>query len=85
MTEGGYFDEDAFDAGLADGAVQAMARRQLSVSLAVALAMLAAAGLALVGEHRTAPIGMAAQQRIMRAEPPRLEVAQPAPAPATRG
>jgi len=85
MTEGGYFDEDAFDAGLADGAVQAMARRQLSVSLAVALAMLAAAGLALVGERHTAPVETAARHNIIRAEPPRLEVAQPAPAPATRG
>jgi hypothetical protein len=85
MTEGGYFDEDAFDAGLADGAVQAMARRQFSVSLAVALAMLAAAGLALVGERHTAPVETAARHNIIRAEPPRLEVAQPAPAPATRG
>jgi hypothetical protein len=85
MTEGGYFDEDAFDAGLTDGAVQATARRQFGVSLAVALAMLAAAGLAVVGERHAAPVEMAARHKIMRAEPPRVEVAQPAPFAATRG
>jgi hypothetical protein len=47
--------------------------------------MLAAAGLAVVGERHAAPVEMAARHKIMRAEPPRVEVAQPAPFAATRG
>jgi hypothetical protein len=85
MTEGGYsFDDDAFDDGLGDASVQAMARRQFSVSLAVALAMLAAAGLAVVGERPAAPIEMVARHDVIRTEAPPV-AAQPAPTEATRG
>lgn len=77
MTKVRYFDEDAFDAGMADGAVQALARRQFCVSLAVAFALLAAAGLMIVRERHQTPVEMAALHKIMRAEAPRMEVAQP--------
>ncbi len=86
MTEGGYsFDDDAFEEGMGDTSVQAMARRQFSVSLAVALAMLAAAGLAVVGERRAAPIEMVARHDVIRAEAPPAAFARPAPTEATRG
>ncbi len=86
MIEGGYsFDDDAFDEGLGDTSVQAMARRQFGLSLAVALAMLAAAGIALVGERHAAPIEMAARHDVIHADAPNAAVARPAPIEATRG
>ena len=87
MTEVGYsFDEDdAFDAGLGDNSVQAMARRQFSVSLAVALAMLAAAGLAVIGERPAAPIQMVARHDVVHPEARPAVTLQLAPVEATRG
>jgi len=83
MTEGGYsFDDDAFDAG--DSSVQAMARRQFSVSLAVALAMVAAAGLAVIGERHAAPLEMVARHETIRTPAPPV-AAQPVSFEATRG
>ena len=77
MTNARYFDEDALDAGSADKAVQDMARRQFGFSLAVAFALLAAAGMAAVkGVHVDAP-QVTAQHRIIRIEAPRVEMAQP--------
>jgi hypothetical protein len=43
MNDVRYFDEEPVDAASVDGAVGAMARRQLGVSLVVAFALLAAA------------------------------------------
>ena len=77
MTNARYFDEDTPDEGLADGAVQDMARRQFGFSLAVAFALLAAAGLATVKGVHVEPTQMTAQHRIIRVEAPRVEMAQP--------
>jgi hypothetical protein len=79
MTNARYFDEDedALDAGLADSAVQDMARRQFGFSLAVAFALLVAAGLAAVKGVHVEPAQMTAQHRIIRVEAPRMEMAQP--------
>jgi hypothetical protein len=77
MTNALYFDHDAPDSGLADSAVRDMARRQFGFSLAVAFALLAAAGLAAVKGVHSAPAQMTAQHRIIRIEAPRIEMAQP--------
>jgi hypothetical protein len=77
MTNTRYFDEDTLDEGLADGAVQDMARRQFGFSLAVAFALLAAAGLATVKGVHVQPAQMTAQHKIIRVEAPRMEMAQP--------
>ena len=77
MTNTRYFDEDTADEGLADGAVQDMARRQFGFSLAVAFALLVAAGLATVKGVHVEPAQMTAQHKIIRVEAPRMEMAQP--------
>ncbi|MGO8831780.1 MAG: hypothetical protein ACLQE9_03065 [Roseiarcus sp.] len=68
MTGAGYFDEDAFDERSTDSAVRAMARRQFGVSLAVALALLSAAGLMILREHRETPAESAALHSFMHAD-----------------
>jgi hypothetical protein len=81
--ETGYFDEEA--AGV-DDAVQAMARRQFGVSLVVAFALLAIAGLAAAQAPRNAPAQqMAARHKIIRVEAPQFVVAQPAAPAMTKG
>jgi hypothetical protein len=45
MKNAPYFDEDTLEAGIADGEVRAMAHRQFGISLVVAFALLAVAGL----------------------------------------
>ena len=85
MTDARYFDEDESEVGLADNAVQIMARRQFAVSLAVAFALLAAAGLAVANGVRVAPYEMAARHKIIRVEAPRIEIAQPALNAITKG
>lgn len=57
MSDRGFFDECADDAGQAD--VRAMARRQLSLSLAVAIALLGLAGLATVRAPHEASLELA--------------------------
>jgi hypothetical protein len=57
--------------------VQDMARRQFGFSLAVALALLAAAGMAAVKGVHVGPAQMTAQHRIIRVEAPRVEMALP--------
>ena len=85
MSDGGYsFDDDASDADFGGASIQAMARRQFGVSLVVGLAMLAVAGLAVVGERHPAPLEMAARHNVIHAEAP-VAVAQPAPSEASRG
>jgi hypothetical protein len=85
MTDARYFDEDALDASLADNDVQDMARRQFGFSLAVAFALLVAAGLAAVKGVHVEPAQMTAQHKIIRVEAPRLEMAQPVVNTAPRG
>jgi hypothetical protein len=52
MTNAPYFDEDTLEAGIADGEVRAMAHRQFGISLVVAFALLAVAGLIAVRAPR---------------------------------
>jgi hypothetical protein len=85
MTNARYFDEDAPESGLADSAVQDMAHRQFGFSLAVAFALLAAAGLAAINGVHVAPAQMTAQHRIIKIEAPRVEMAQPALNVSSRG
>jgi hypothetical protein len=85
MTEARYFDEDEREVGLADDAVQIMARRQFAVSLVVAFALLAAAGLAVANGFHAAPYEVAARHKIIRIEAPRIEIAQPALNAMTKG
>jgi hypothetical protein len=85
MTNARYFDEDALDDGSADKAVQDMARRQFGFSLAVAFALLVAAGMAAANGIHAGPAQMTAQHRIIRVEAPRVEMALPALTAIPRG
>jgi hypothetical protein len=72
---GGSFRDDE----MADGSVQLMAQRQFVVSLVVAFALLAAAGLKMaMGSHENSA-GMAARPQIMDAQTPHKTLAQPRP------
>ncbi|WP_158817660.1 hypothetical protein [Methylocapsa sp. S129] len=75
MTNGRYFDGDHVDVALTDGAVNVMARRQFGISLIVAFALLAAAGLIALRIHHETAAGMAARPHNVGAEAPRAEVA----------
>jgi hypothetical protein len=79
MTNAPYFDEEPLDAAADDGEVRAMAHRQFGISLVVAFALLAAAGLIAVKSPRGAPLEMTARHQISRPEAPHFELAQPAP------
>lgn len=74
MTEDRIFDGGECDAGLAD--MQAMARRQFSVSLVVAFALLAVAGVTMVSAPHEASLEMAAWNNAVEAA--RVQVALPA-------
>jgi hypothetical protein len=73
---GGSFRDDE----MADGSAQLMAQRQFVVSLVVAFALLAAAGLKMAtGPHENSA-GMAARPQVMDAQTPHKTLAQPRPA-----
>jgi hypothetical protein len=73
MIDAQYFDEEPADAGVEDGAVQEMARRQLGFSLVVAFALLAVAGLVAVrGSHEETIAAMAAPHRIAGVQAPQM-------------
>ena len=74
MSDRGFFDEGAYDAGLAD--LRAIARRQLSVSLAVAITLLGLTGLATVRAPHEGHLELAAWRGPLEAA--RVEVALPA-------
>jgi Tfp pilus assembly protein PilX len=78
MSDGRYFDDENADADVADRAVNVMARRQFGISLIVALALLAAAGLMAVGVRHETPVGMAARHPLVGAAAARAAVAQAA-------
>jgi hypothetical protein len=78
MSDGRYFDDENADAGVADRAVNVMARRQFGISLIVGLALLAAAGLMAVGARHETPVGMVARHPIVGAAAARAPVAQAA-------
>jgi hypothetical protein len=67
------------DDDLVGGSAQLMAHRQLVVSLVVAFALLAVAGLRMATAPHEKSAGMAAGAAIMRAETPQKAVAQPRP------
>jgi hypothetical protein len=72
---GGAFRDD----DISDGSAQLMAQRQLAVSLVVALALLAAAGLRMAtGPHENSA-GMAARPQVMAPATPGKTLAQPRP------
>jgi hypothetical protein len=88
MTNAPYFDfdEEAFDAAADDGEVRAMAHRQFGISLVVALALLATAGLIAMNSPHGAPFEMTARHQISRPQAPQFELAQPtSPLAAPRG
>jgi len=87
MTQSREFDEDAVIEGQADEVVQAMARRQFAVSLAVGFALLAIAGLTLVrpGASRDVLQETASRHRVVPAESRPVDVAQPVQQTAPRG
>jgi hypothetical protein len=58
------------------GAANVMARRQFGISLIVALALLAAAGMKAAGVRHETPVGMAARHALTGAAPARAPVAQ---------
>jgi hypothetical protein len=76
MAGFGSFDEE--DTGVADGAANMMARRQLRFSLIVALVLLAAAGMMAAGVRHETPVGMAARHAVLGAAAARAPVAQAA-------
>jgi hypothetical protein len=75
-SDGGALLMDRDDAPL-DASVQLMARRQLMISLVVALALLAVAGLKIAAASHEVRPGMAARHTIIRAETPRKALATP--------
>jgi hypothetical protein len=85
MTDAGYFDEDAREAALDDDVVQEMARRQFGISLVVAFALLAVAGVATVKGIHAAPAEMTAHHRIIHVEAPQTEMAQPSVSATPKG
>jgi len=87
MSNARYFDEDSFGADAVDQSIQAMARRQLAVSLVVACALAIVAGaMAITGTgFRPMTAQVAAQHRILKIEAPRVEMAQPSTKDLTRG
>lgn len=89
MTNARYFDEGAeeagSDAGAADYAVRAMARRQFGVSLVVGFALLAVAGLIAVQSPRGASTQTAARHRIVMPQAPQVEFAAPMAQAPTKG
>jgi len=72
-SDGPFHDDDSI------GSAQLMAHRQFVVSLVVAFALLAAAGLRMATAPHEKSAGMAAGAAIMRAETPHKTVAQPRP------
>ena len=78
MSDGRCFDDENADAGVADRAVNVMARRQFGISLIVALVLLAAAGLMAVGVRHETPVGMAARHPLVGAAAARAPMAQAA-------
>ena len=78
MTNAAYFDEEASDAGTDDAEVRSMAHRQFGISLVVAFALLALAGLIAVrAPHDEANLGTAAPHRIAGVQAPQMVGAQP--------
>ena len=78
MTNAPYFDEDALEASTADGEVRAMAQRQFGISLIVAFALLAVAGMMAVrAPHDEATVATAAPHRIAGVQAPQMVAAQP--------
>jgi hypothetical protein len=71
-----YFDEEKI--GVADSAANVMARRQFGISLIVALALLAAAGVMAAGVRHETPVGMAARHALVGAAAARAPMAQAA-------
>jgi hypothetical protein len=78
MRDGRYFDGDGADAARTDGAINVMARRQFGISLIVAFALLAAAGLMAAGIGHEKAAGMAARRHNVGTATPRAEMAQAA-------
>ncbi|MGA2044545.1 MAG: hypothetical protein ABSG83_14375 [Roseiarcus sp.] len=85
MTRGREFDEAAPGERQTDEAVQAMARRQFAVSLAVAFAFLAIAGLMLARPTHDLAAETAARRGIVQPEAPPVDLAEPAQRIAPRG
>ncbi|MGD0723257.1 MAG: hypothetical protein ABR970_19655 [Roseiarcus sp.] len=85
MTRGREFDEAAPGDSQSDEAVQTMARRQFGVSLAVAFAFLAIAGLMLARPTHDAAADVAARRGIVQPEAPPVDLAEPAQRTAPRG
>jgi hypothetical protein len=76
MANAPYFDEDTLEAGIADGEVRAMAHRQFGISLVVAFALLAVAGLIAVrAPHDQATAEMVVRHKIVEA--PQFVAARP--------
>jgi hypothetical protein len=71
-----YFDEE--NAGAADSGANVMARRQFGISLVVALALLAAAGMMAAGDRHETPVGMDARHALVGAAAARAPMAQAA-------
>ena len=78
MSNDRYFDDARTDRDNIDGAVNLMARRQFAISLIVAFALLAAAGLTAAGARHETPAGMVARHHGLGAAPPRAPMAQAA-------
>jgi hypothetical protein len=72
---GGSFRDDE----MIDGSAQLMAQRQFVVSLVVAFALLAAAGLKMATAAHEYSAGMAARPQVMDAQTPHKTLAQPRP------
>ena len=73
MIDAQYFDEEPADSVSADSAVREMARRQFGLSLVVAFALLAVAGLIAVRAPREETIAVkAAPHRIVGVQAPQM-------------
>jgi hypothetical protein len=78
MSHDRYFDHERADGESVDRAVHVMARRQFAISLFVAFALLAAAGLTAARARHETHVGMAARRHGLGAAPPRAPMAQAA-------
>jgi len=80
-----YFGGERAERSVADSAVNVMARRQLGISLIVALALSALAGLMAFGVRHETALGVAARHRLVGAAAARTHAAQVARTTMTPG